>query len=146
MLWLPPCSLCVLFYVGWLTEEGSGSQSQYTINSQRSDRDKLLHNAQMVSLGDISRLREVRTTNFKWNTIWIGYGVVPELDLVWLPAVYGESIVVVVVVCMIFFPTLTLYHYVFCLFLPYMCMRPFKFVLLFCYNFSVISHLFLPCM
>ena len=68
--------------------------------------------------------------------------MVPELDLVWLPAVYGESIVVVVVVCMIFFPTLTLYHYVFCLFLPYMCMRPFKFVLLFCYNFSVISHLF----
>ncbi|KAG5138012.1 hypothetical protein JHK82_022743 [Glycine max] len=37
---------------------GSGSQSQYTSNSQRSDRDKFLHNAQMVSLGDISRLRE----------------------------------------------------------------------------------------
>ncbi|KAL5191908.1 hypothetical protein HKD37_04G011114 [Glycine soja] len=51
-------SLCVPFYVGGLTEEGSGSQSQYTSNSQRGDRDKFLHNAQMVSLGDISRLRE----------------------------------------------------------------------------------------
>ncbi|KHN08023.1 Replication protein A 70 kDa DNA-binding subunit [Glycine soja] len=40
------------------TEEGSGSQSQYTSNSQRGDRDKFLHNAQMVRLGDISRLRE----------------------------------------------------------------------------------------
>ncbi|KAG5049793.1 hypothetical protein JHK85_010896 [Glycine max] len=39
-------------------EEGSGSQSQYTSNSQRGDRDKFLHNAQMTSLGDISRLRE----------------------------------------------------------------------------------------
>ncbi|KHN16290.1 hypothetical protein glysoja_030265 [Glycine soja] len=39
-------------------EEGSGSQSQYTSNSQRGDRDKFLHNAQMASLGDISRLRE----------------------------------------------------------------------------------------
>ncbi|RZB42070.1 hypothetical protein D0Y65_052875, partial [Glycine soja] len=58
-------SLCVPFYVGGLTEEGSGSQSQYTSNSQRGDRDKFLHNAQMVRLGDISRLREVRTTNFK---------------------------------------------------------------------------------
>ncbi|XP_025983919.2 replication protein A 70 kDa DNA-binding subunit A-like [Glycine max] len=51
-------SLCVPFYVGGLTEEGSGSQSQYTSNSQRGDRDKFLHNAQMTSLGDISRLRE----------------------------------------------------------------------------------------
>ncbi|KAG4906364.1 hypothetical protein JHK84_054871 [Glycine max] len=40
------------------TEEGSGLQSQYTSNSQRGDRDKFLHNAQMVRLGDISRLRE----------------------------------------------------------------------------------------
>ncbi|KAL5177437.1 hypothetical protein HKD37_08G023211 [Glycine soja] len=51
-------SLCVPYYVGGLTKKGSGSQSQYTSNSQRSDRDKFLHNAQMVSLGDISRLRE----------------------------------------------------------------------------------------
>ncbi|KAH1188862.1 hypothetical protein GmHk_20G056761 [Glycine max] len=51
-------SLCVPFYVGGLTEEGSGLQSQYTSNSQRGDRDKFLHNAQMVRLGDISRLRE----------------------------------------------------------------------------------------
>ncbi|KAL5193130.1 Replication protein A DNA-binding subunit A [Glycine soja] len=51
-------SLCVPFYVGGLTEEDSGSQSQYTSNSQRGDRDKFLHNAQMVRLGDISRLRE----------------------------------------------------------------------------------------
>ncbi|KAG4938643.1 hypothetical protein JHK85_045400 [Glycine max] len=39
-------------------EEGSGLQSQYTSNSQRGDRDKFLHNAQMVNLGDISRLRD----------------------------------------------------------------------------------------
>ncbi|KAG4940757.1 hypothetical protein JHK87_044628 [Glycine soja] len=58
-------SFCVPFYVGGLTEEGSGSQSQYTSNSQRGDRDKFLHNAQMVSLGDISRLRDVTTKNFK---------------------------------------------------------------------------------
>ncbi|KAG5001577.1 hypothetical protein JHK87_022649 [Glycine soja] len=51
-------SLCVPYYVGGVTKKGSGSQSQYTSNSQRSDRDKFLHNAQMVSLGDISRLRE----------------------------------------------------------------------------------------
>ncbi|KAH1205424.1 Replication protein A DNA-binding subunit C [Glycine max] len=49
---------CVPFYVGGLTEEGSGLQSQYTSNSQRGDRDKFLHNAQMVNLGDISRLRD----------------------------------------------------------------------------------------
>ncbi|KAG4935481.1 hypothetical protein JHK82_049780 [Glycine max] len=48
-------SLCVPFYVGGVLDEGSGSQSKY---SQRSAQDKFLHNAQMVKLGDISRLRE----------------------------------------------------------------------------------------
>lgn len=51
-------ALRVSFYVGGATDEGSGSQSQYTNNSQRMLQDKFLHNAQMVSLGDISKLRE----------------------------------------------------------------------------------------
>ncbi|KHN10507.1 hypothetical protein glysoja_046757 [Glycine soja] len=39
-------------------DQGSVSQSQYSQYSQRSSMDKFLHNAQMVMLGEISRLRQ----------------------------------------------------------------------------------------
>ncbi|KAG4934007.1 hypothetical protein JHK87_048009 [Glycine soja] len=46
------------FYVGGLSDQGSVSQSQYSQYSQRSSVDKFLHNAQMMTLGEISRLRQ----------------------------------------------------------------------------------------
>ncbi|KAH1189027.1 hypothetical protein GmHk_20G056889 [Glycine max] len=55
---LHQCNLRVPFYVGGVTDEGSVSQSQYSQHSQRNSLKKFLHNAQMVSLGEISRLRE----------------------------------------------------------------------------------------
>ncbi|KAG5117048.1 hypothetical protein JHK84_043161 [Glycine max] len=51
-------SLRVPFYVGGVTNEGSASQSQYSQHSQRNSVEKFLHNAQMVNLGEISRLRQ----------------------------------------------------------------------------------------
>eukprot|EP00256_Glycine_max_P039359 XP_006588081.1 uncharacterized protein LOC102666168 [Glycine max] len=41
-----------------LSDQGSVSQSQYSQYSQGSSVDKFLHNAQMVTLGEISRLRQ----------------------------------------------------------------------------------------
>ncbi|KHN23196.1 hypothetical protein glysoja_044556 [Glycine soja] len=41
-----------------VTNEGSASQSQYSQHSQRNSVEKFLHNAQMVNLGEISRLRQ----------------------------------------------------------------------------------------
>ena len=72
ILWVHQCNLRVPFYVGGVTDEGSVSQSQYSQHSQRNSLKKFLHNAQMVSLGEISRLREVTSWSFKWISILIG--------------------------------------------------------------------------
>ncbi|KAH1188784.1 hypothetical protein GmHk_20G056700 [Glycine max] len=50
--------LCVPFYAGGVTDEGTISQSQSNQHSQRNSAEKFLHNAQMVSFGEISRLRQ----------------------------------------------------------------------------------------
>ena len=49
------CSLRVPFYIGGLDDEGGVSQSQSTQYCQ----DKFLHNAQIVSFGEIKTLRQV---------------------------------------------------------------------------------------
>jgi len=58
-----------LFYSGRVSNEGSVSQSQYIQYSQRNSVEKFLHNAQMVRLGEISRLRQVTSLTIKLMTL-----------------------------------------------------------------------------
>ena len=51
-----PFSLCVPFYSGGITDDNGGSQSQ---PSQSNLVDKFLHNAQVVSIGEINNLKHV---------------------------------------------------------------------------------------
>jgi len=51
-----PFSLCVPFYSGGITDNKGGSQSQ---SSQSNLVEKFLHNAQVVSIGEINSLKQV---------------------------------------------------------------------------------------